>query len=275
MASKLLLLGESNVGKSHFGGQLLGRLNREQGALRMIGSPPTLAPFEAVLDGLNNGRASAHTSASLYLESHWPIADEAGRRIDLVWPDYGGEQVRAIRADRRMPPEWRDRIAKSDGWIIMVRIQHAQLGDDLFSRPLRHFIRDPKPAESFTMSDQAKLVDFLQWLMFVRGSGTLVSVERPRLLLLLSCWDELPDDERNDPPAEVLRRRMPLVAAFVESNWRPGSRHVLGLSALERPLTEQSEDQDYIDLGPEAFGYVVRADGTHSPDLTLALTPLL
>ena len=272
MTKSLLLLGESDVGKSHFGGQLLGRLNREQGRLRMFGAPARLTAFEAVLDGLNNGRASAHT---LYEESHWPIIDRDGRRIDLVWPDYGGEQVRAIRADRKMPPEWRQRVVASSGWIVMVRIQHAQLSDDIFSRPLEELLTDPKQADRFAMSDQAKLVDFLQWLLFVRGRGILAPTKDPKLLLLLSCWDELPPTEQTARPIDVLKVRMPLVGSFVESNWCAEALHVLGLSALERELSERGSDQDYVDQGPEAFGYVVLEDGTHSPDLTLTIAPLV
>ena len=96
MSATILLLGEYNVGKSHFGGQLLGRLNREEGALRMVGAPSTLAPFDAVLSRLNDGRAAPHTSAASYSEAKWPIADRTGRMIDLVWPEYGGEQVSEI-----------------------------------------------------------------------------------------------------------------------------------------------------------------------------------
>lgn len=275
MPKKILLLGESDVGKSHFGGQLLGRLNTEKCALKMVGSPPSLAAFEEVLDALNKGRAARHTSAAHYLESRWPIADSENNQIELIWPDYGGEQVKTIRESRSMSPEWRERIVESEAWIVMVRIQHSEVSDDIFSRPLDSLVNETDRDQDFQMSPQAKLLEFLQWLMHVRGTGTLQPVSIPRLLLLLSCWDELPETQRGELPMDVISARMPMVASFLEANWRPGSLQILGLSALERPLNEGSVDEAYVDRGPETFGYVVLEDGTRTSDLTQVIAPLI
>jgi hypothetical protein len=174
-----------------------------------------------------------------------------------------------------MPPEWRKRVESSAGWIVMVRIHNSHIADDIFSRPLHTIGGGPVAPKEFVMSDQAKMVDFLQWLAFIRGTGTLDLRADPKLLLLLSCWDELPENEANDRPWDVLRLRMPMVAAYLQANWKPESLEVLGLSALERALSEESVDEEYIDRGPDAFGYVVQADGRHDRDLTLAITPLL
>jgi hypothetical protein len=228
-----------------------------------------------VLARINNGRAAPHTSQNQYLESVWPLADEQGREIDLVWPDYGGEQVRAIRTERSMSREWRDRIVGTSGWIVMLRIAHTQMSDDIFTRPLAEPGKERQAPDVFAISSQAQLIDFLQWLIFVRGTGTLASIGNPPLLLLLSCWDELPAAEQDHPPPEILRAHLPMVAAFVEANWRPESLSVLGLSALERSLDEDRIDNDFVDRGPESFGYVVLPDGRHDPDLTLAIAGMM
>jgi hypothetical protein len=276
MSSSILLLGEYNVGKSHFGGQLLGRLNQEQGHFRMVGSPTSLTAFEGVLSSLNDGRAAPHTSASHYFESKWPVCDLDGNSLELIWPDYGGEQISNIRANRSMPPEWRNRVQSSNSWIVMVRVNNSNVSDDIFSRPVEKLAVTSNPkTEPFQMSEQSKLVDFLQWLMFIRGTGTLRRVLDPQLVLLLSCWDELPEMEVEKKPAAVLENRMPMVSSFLRSNWDPESLHVLGLSALERSLSEEQEDEEYIEKGPEGFGYIVAADGAHSRDLTLVLRPLV
>jgi hypothetical protein len=275
MTRRLLLLGEYDSGKTHFGGQLLGRLIKETGALKMIGAAPTLGPYEAALARMNSGRAASHTPQDHYVESRWPLANETGERIELQWPDYGGEQLRAFRTERAMPPEWRERIRGSDAWIVLVRIAHHQLSDDIFTRPLTEPGKERQVATSFTVSTQAQLVDFLQWLMFVRRTGTLVPIDKPPLMLLLSCWDELPHAEASKPPMEVLEARMPMVAAFAEANWQVGALEVMGLSALERPLFEDKVDEEYVDRGPEAFGYVVLPDGQRNSDLTLAIDAMV
>lgn len=275
MTGTILLIGESDVGKSHFGGQLLGRLNREDGALRMRGAAPSIEPFETVLACLNAGRAAPHTSQDRYVESRWPLADLTGASTTLVWPDYGGEQVRTIRAERRMPMDWRERVVNASAWLVMVRIAHAQLSDDVLSRPLVRAAGGREREGQFAISAQAQLVDLLQWLMFVRRTGTLRPVANPPLALLLSCWDELPSAQLAAKPIDVLASRMPLLTAFVRSNWRPNLLHVLGLSALERPLREDAVDEEFVDKGPESFGYVVLEDARHNPDLTLAIAPLV
>jgi hypothetical protein len=71
----------------------------------------------------------------------------------------------------------------------------------------------------------------------------------------------------------ALAARLPLVSAFVQSNWRDPL--IMGLSALERPLSPTSGDPEYASKGPEHFGYVIAADGTKSSDLTLPIHDLL
>jgi hypothetical protein len=66
-----------------------------------------------------------------------------------------------------------------------------------------------------------------------------------------------------------------MVAAFAESNWRPDALKVMGLSALERSLSEDEVDEAFVDQGPEAFGYVVLPNGRHDSDLTLAITAVV
>ena len=125
------------------------------------------------------------------------------------------------------------------------------------------------------MSAQAQFVDLLQWLMFVRRTGTLRPVVTPPLTLLLSCWDELPAAQLPSRPRDVLASRMPMLASFLGANWSHAALHVLGLSALERPLREDAVDEEFVDRGPESFGYVVLEDGSRDPDLTLAIAPLV
>ncbi len=271
----LLLLGESDVGKSHFGAQLLGRLNQEKGALRMQGAAETLQPFEVVSTSLNRGLSAPHTPRDTYVESRWPIGRDESSRVDLVWPEYDGEQLSLMKRERGLPNVWVDRVKAASGWIVMVRIPHAQTSDDIFTRALGSVRDDSAPAKAFSMSEQAGVIDFLQWLMFVRRTGSLGRISSPRLMLLLSCWDELPMPQLHQTPRQVLLSRLPLVAAFCEANWRPEALHVLGMSALGRGLSETEADEEYIDQGPENFGYVVLEDGRHDPDLTLAIEALL
>src|SRR5258708_4679031 len=102
-SNSILLIGQSDVGKTHYGAQLLKRLMVSNGEFRMDGAATNLKPFEAALESLTEGMSAEHTPTTKYLESVWPIRSNEGIAAELVWPDYGGEQVRTILTSRRIP----------------------------------------------------------------------------------------------------------------------------------------------------------------------------
>lgn len=267
--NSILLIGESGVGKTHYGAQLLQRLMKGDGLLRMNGAATNLQPFEAALEALNEGRAADHTATSIYVDSVWPVVDQAGCQAKLVWPDYGGEQIKTMIASRRIPNAWQDRIRAAQSWLLLIRLQQTRVGDDIFSRPLADLHGKSIENSEVQVSDQARLIELLQMLRFV-GAVTESPLNRPRLGILLTCWDEL---GFNGTPADALESRLPMLAAFIRSNWC--APVVLGLSALERPLSPHERDAEYVCRGPEEFGYVVKADGSHSSDLTVPVELLL
>lgn len=268
-SSSILLVGESGVGKTHYGAQLLRRLIKGDDLLRMDGAATNVEPFEAALDSLNDGRAAGHTATANYVDSVWPIADAEGRRADLVWPDYGGEQIKTIVESRRVPAAWQTRIGTAGAWLLLIRLQQTRIGDDIFSKPIRDLRGISIENQEVRPSDQAKLVELLQMLLFAGGISGLAD-RMPRLGVLLTCWDEAAFD---GTPEEALNARLPLVSAFVRSVWQ--SPLIMGLSALERPLSPTARDMDYVVQGPEHFGYVIASDGTRSSDLTAPIHAML
>ena len=268
----ILLLGEAGVGKTHYGAQLLKRLITDGCNLRMDGAAKNLEPFEVAMESLNKGLATDHTPTSTYVESVWPVVDGSGRHAELIWPDYGGEQVSQISVRRRVPRAWQQRIKNSNAWLLMIRLQSTRLGEDIFSKPLK----DLKPAAPDTsnsgVSDQARLVELLQMLLYTRGTILDYATLRPELLVLLSCWDELTEPST---PAEMFKKGLPFLSEFIDANWSPGAATVLGLSALMRPLNPGTPDPEYAAKGPEKFGYAVLADGSHSPDITLPISHII
>ena len=260
--------------KTHYGAQLLLRLNQQDGALRMRDAASNLSAFESALQHLYEGRAAGHTATADYLESFWPVEDRSRRPMDLIWPDYGGEQIRRMLEQRRVSVAWRDRLTRGDGWILLVRVQHTNLSDDLFSRPLADLGSKSRVEPGYRMSDQSRLVELLQMLLHVRGVGTLSRISTPALTVLLSCWDELGEAGEDVRPVAVMTERLPLLADFVGANWHADRLSILGLSSLGRPLSDREQDEEYVSRGPERFGYIVRADGSRDPDLTVPIAEL-
>lgn len=268
--NSILLIGESSVGKTHYGAQLLKRLMKSDGRLRMDGAATNLEPFEAAMESLNEGMAAGHTATTTYVDSIWPIADAKGRQAELIWPDYGGEQIKAISSTRRIPAAWRARVVAAPAWLLLIRLQQTRMSDDVFSRPLRELKGTGSDNRAVHVSDQARLIELLQMLIYIRGAISTEALRSPRLCVLLSCWDEMGTDVQ--PPA-VLQQRLPLLSSFVHSTWAEPS--VFGLSALERSLSPRDRDIEYAARGPEQFGYVILPDGQRSTDLTLPIQRLL
>lgn len=268
----ILLVGESNVGKTHYGAQFLKRLMVKACALKMSGAPTNLEAFNTALSCLTEGRSTDHTPANTYVESVWPITDETGRYAELVWPDYGGEQVRNLVTQRRIPTAWRERVLEATDWVLLIRLHSLRSEDDLFSRPLQSFAaaetQDEAPA--YEPSDQARTVELLQMLLYLAHFHLDRALRKPRLTILLSCWDEL---ETTQLPADLLASRLPMLWSFVRSNWMSPS--VIGLSALERALSKTDADLEYATRGPEEFGYVVLPDGVKNTDITLPIQRLM
>ena len=268
----ILVLGESDVGKTHYGGQLLKRLMNSNGQIRMDGAATNLEPFQTVMDSLNEGRLADHTATGTYDESVWPIIDEEERKAHLVWPDYGGEQIRSIIDKRRIPSVWRARITQSPAWLLLVRPQKIRLDNDIFSRPLASLREDTTKAREAELSDQARLIELLQMLIQTRLTCDGGAGRSPRLLILLTCWDEM-EMEMEMGPVDILRQRLPMFHDFVLSNWE--NSLVFGLSALGRRLDKTEADMEYVNRGSENFGYVVLESGTRCNDLTLPIRKLL
>lgn len=268
-ATSILLIGESGVGKTHYGAQLLHRLMKGDGALRMDGAATNLEPFEAALESLNEGRAAGHTARSVYVDSVWPVAYGDGHRADLIWPEYGGEQIKSVIDSRRLPDAWQARVDSANAWLLLIRLQQTRIGDDIFSKPLGDLRETSTENQEVHPSDQARLVELLQMLLFAHGTGGR-QLATPRLGVLLTCWDEA---GIGGTPAAALDARLPLVSAFVRSNWKDPL--VMGLSALERPLSPIERDMEYVSQGPERFGYVIAPDGMRSSDLTVPIHAML
>lgn len=268
----ILLVGESNVGKTHYGAQFLKRLMVKAGALKMSGAPTNLEAFTTALSCLTEGRSTDHTPASTYVESVWPIENEAGHYAELVWPDYGGEQIRNLVMQRRIPAAWRERVLGATDWVLLIRLRSLRAEEDLFSRPLQSFaeVESQEEAATYDLSDQARTVELLQMLLYLAQFHLERPLHKPRLTIMLSCWDEL---ETTELPADLLASRLPMLWSFVRSNWMLPA--VVGLSALERSLSKTDADQDYAIRGPEEFGYVVLPDGAKKTDITLPIQRLM
>jgi len=203
------------------------------------------------------------------MESSWPVAHSSGRQAELIWPDYGGEQIKNLLSTHRIAAAWRDRVLAATNWILLVRPHTLKGNEDIFSRPLADLGTSNTEGAKYKPSDQARLIELLQILLHISGVSREGGMSKPTLTVLLSCWDEL---EAKAVPLEVLRSNLPMFCDFIESVWKQPI--IIGLSALGRPLSKEQSDTEYSTRGPESFGYVVLPDGIEDKDITWPIARL-
>ena len=105
----------------------------------------------------------------------------------------------------------------------------------------------------------------MQVLLHARGTGMKDRIETPRLLIVLTCWDELKTDLT---PKEILQQKMPLFTQFIVASWMPETFKIIGVSAQEFPLKTDEDRDKYLDEMPQNFGYLVLEDNPKEKDLT-------
>lgn len=271
----LLVLGGRNVGKTTYGAQLLDRLSQKDSAIRLKSTPPNLKPFANARERLSGGISPEHTSIAEHHEITMPLLLPSNQSIELVWPDYGGEQVFRMIDERQVSEQWNIRLQQSTAWMLFLRLSLLHDVEDIFSRPTAVATGDVSSVQRFSLASAAFFVELLQMMLYLKGIGVMNRVVAPKLSVVISCWDELNDVDGGMSPETLLSDKVPLLAQFIGSVWDTGRWSIWGLSAQGKSLEKDRPDEDYLDRGPRQFGYVVQPDGQQSSDITLPLLHLL
>lgn len=277
-APRLLVLGGPDSGKSTYRAQLYQRIEHRPGDLRLRVSVEDRTAIEKDVKRLVQGLQPLHTSVNTYQNTVFEVQDRSDRPLVIEFADYDGEQVRRMSESNAMPLAWGERARKADSWMYFLRIDPV--------RPERSFMTDPvgtaggekgSNPDGIMSAHSAELnaVETLQRLLFTRGASLRHPLSCPRLVLLLSCWDELTEKEGKLRPAEVLGRRSPLLSRFVTANWLPSELRVWGLSSTGQRLPEDNPNKEFARRGPEHFGFIVQENGMPDPDLTLPVAWLM
>jgi hypothetical protein len=273
-SNNILIIGGPNAGKTHFGGQLYGRLNSRQFEYKISPNnrPSDLTIFEDVLIKLAEGKRAGHTESSANRTIQLSAENSNGDTVTFSFPDYAGEQVKMLVDNRRINDLWKEYIDNSSSWILFVRLDEIEILEDLINRGI------PSPDEiqkrqnvtpPVKISDVAYFVELLQTLIYIKGVSTLHKTRKPKLTIILSCWDLL-KVKKTAIPSDILKEHLPLLWDFVNNNWNEKAFSVLGLSSTEKTLSDDPDD-DYIDRTPIDFGYVVNEMGKREKDLTLSI----
>ncbi len=262
--NEILIIGPPKSGKTTFLAQLYGRLINRMGKLSIVNTPDNIEAIKQAYKRLATGKEPESTPAMDNLEVNISVALD-GQEFLLSCKDYGGEQVRDLVGLMEYDKTWIDRAKTNDRWILFIRPSEIEHRFDLSKKG--YAVKDPKETNTpiSGTSDQSQFIELVQVLLHARDKGMKEPIDTPRLLIALTCWDELNTDST---PEEVLQEKMPLFVQFIAANWEVGAWKIIGVSAQEFPLNSDEACNKYRENMPQNFGYLVLEDNPKEKDLT-------
>ncbi|GGM06857.1 hypothetical protein GCM10010099_23550 [Streptomyces cinereus] len=268
----IIIIGRPNSGKTHYFGQLYGRISDGEACLKLNPKhqlPKDISLLEDVLTKLANGKTAGHTPTDTWGKISLPVIDENGNEYLISLPDYAGEQITQIFSSRSLKEHWIDSLNQSKHWVVLIRLNSEKT---FFND--RGLMKDSKQNnESGTIEEwdaNAFWIEIFQILLYYSGIGLKNKVSIPKLTILLSCYDEI--EKENTTPEQALEEKLPLFYKFLQSNWQSTSINIWGLSSLGCTLGTPEHEDEFINLGPEKHGWVVAPHTfEHQSDLTLPI----
>lgn len=260
----ILIVGHPASGKTTFIAQLYTRLGLKESKIKLCKAPNNIKAIKDAVDSLARGKEPETTSATDYAELILNI-EVNGQVIDLVCPDYGGEQVNDITDLMEINENW-EKLLDSNRWLLFIRPNDIVHDYDLSVTSYKE-ISSTKSKEVImpVLSKQSRLIELLQSMLYIKGLGVKQPISKPSLTIVLTCWDELNTKEK---PLTILQEKLPLLLNFTKTIWDERSFKVLGLSAQEFSLKNQKEQDKYLDNLPENYGYMIDIEGKRTSDIT-------
>lgn len=306
--TSLLVLGEPNSGKTVLGAQLYGRARYADGVLKLRQQAQDIQVLEHAFVSLQRGMLPSRTSKETFGTIELPLRHrDTGKDVDLIWPDYGGEKFTAILESRQLDPAWEERTTRSRGLILLIRPRATHVPNDVLTHPRAREAGSSGYTDDVPLTDQdlavdSQYVDLLQLLTHAKGLHRDERFDWP-LTIALTCWDEVADQGLT--PEAQLRKSLPLLWQYLHGAWAATALHIVGVSALARPLENQdghpldglphdqplhapdatpdearkamlaASDKAFREGKPQTQGYLIRQGGQRDADLTLLIDELL
>lgn len=268
MGTSILLIGKPHSSKTVFLSQFYSKLQKNKSKLKLYKPVDDLSPIAGAREALASGEEPQTTPSEKSVKFYLPI-QVAEKQVDLKCPEYGGEQVLSIVENRELNKEWTNSIEESDSWILFIRLNNVNksldISDVTYSEQHHKNSKEPVSEIEYKISDQSFFIELLQILLHAKEKDYHRLIDKPKLTIVLTCWDEMNTEEK---PYDVLKSKLPLLLNFLESNWYENYLNIVGLSAQGFSLSTPENKEKYQIEGPEEFGYLVLPDGAQTIDIT-------
>ena len=269
--TSIIIVGQPGTSKTTYLSQLVLQVEGKKKAIKFRNKPDDISILKDAITRLRNGKEVQATPSDNNEVIKLPLSID-GNEIDLICPDYAGEQISNLLEAREIDTKWIDLITQSSAWIIFVRPTQLSVFYDISTKSITEAEKTEHPSNiEFQISDQSNLIELLQILRHYKKLTVQQETERPKLLVAFTCWDEL-DDKVS--PIEYGQRQLPLFYEYIANNWHNESFSFAGLSAQGGKISDVKENYDIF--GPEESAYIVEQDGGDRVyDLSVLLTKVL
>lgn len=265
MNTSILLIGKPHASKTVYLSQLYSRLVKGKSKLTLYKPVADLTPISAAREALANGEEPQTTPPELNIKFSLPIQTST-QKIDLLCPEYGGEQVINIVENRELSQDWAQAVKASNNWLLFIRLNSINkaldISDIAYSRERDEIVA---PEVNYKISDQVFFIELLQILLQYKEYNYHSVNNHLKLAIVLTCWDEM---DKHATPKLMLQDSLPLLSDFVNANWVKEKLITVGLSAQGFALDTPENQEKYQIEGPEEFGYLILPDGTSEKDIT-------
>ena len=269
--TSIIIVGQPATSKTTYLSQLVLQVESKKKAIKFRNKPDDISILKDAIARLRDGEEVQATPSDNNEIIKLPLSIN-GNEIDLICPDYAGEQISHLLEAREIDEKWIDLIAKSDGWIIFIRPTQLSVSYDISTKNIQEAeaLKQPNNTE-FQISDQSNLIELLQILRHYKKLTVQQKTKTLKLLVTFTCWDEL---NKKVSPLEYVQKQLPLFYEYITNNWSEDSFSFAGLSAQGGKMTDVKES--YEILGPEESAYIIEQDGGDNvDDLSLLLTKVL
>jgi hypothetical protein len=265
MTKPTLIIGKPHSGKTTFIAQLYARIDSNNSLLKLYKAVDNLSPIIEALRCLAKGEEVEATPTDKSTIISLPL-QVGEHEIDLYCPDYGGEQINSIIENREVDSKWSELIYQSQNWLLFIRPSNISTAYDLSNKTIKPDVLEKGAGEieEYSISDQSAFIELLQIFLHIKGMDAHFKNSTTKLTIVLTCWDEINSKET---PKDELRKCLPLLLNFVESNWIQSKINIIGLSALGFSLKEKVNKDKYLEEGSENFGFMIKPDGKETPDI--------
>lgn len=273
--TSVIFVGGPGSGKSNYLFRTWIALERRNSRLSAAGLPEDVDYLHSGASILLDGRFAPHTSKDTRVISEIPIRTHDVKEAEgvLVVPDATGELWLDLYHSREWPQQWDSLLSRQSSYILFICIgsnHNVPALDWITCERLYGSGVAPQPTDVPTQ------VLLVEWLQILRSIVNLREghAHKPRLSVVLTAWDRLPADRRQESPQNFLETEFPLFAQFLRADAHGFEVKVFGVSIVGGDLERDPDFQKaYQQSDPSGLGYSV-SDAARGVEQSEVLLPI-